>query len=70
MFQSGQMVPISVAVKLVFKEKTEACLFGQDLVHYAVVFAFSSLWHLCFTSYLPGSSFLMINCFLKSVPQF
>lgn len=64
MFRIKQMISMSMTIKLGLEKKIEMCLFliGEHLygtLCFALVFAFSSFWHLCFRSYLPGSSFLM-----------
>lgn len=70
MFGIKQMVFISVVVKFMFEKKTEMYLFSIGKQHlgtlcFALVFALSSFWQLCFISYLPGGFFLMNQLLFK-----
>ena len=68
------MIFISVAVQSVFEEKTGMYLFSAGKQHFgtwcfALLFAFSSFGHLCFRSYLPGSSFLMNQLLVEVIAR-
>lgn len=67
MFGIKQMVFISVTGKFMFEEKIGIYLFSIEKQHlgtlcFALVFALSFFWHLCFIPYLPGGFFLMNQC--------
>lgn len=67
MFGIKQMVFISMTVKFIFEEKTLFSIGKQHLgtLCFALVFALSSFWHLCFISYLPEGFFLMNQLLFK-----